>query len=118
MAEPTRSGAYVPVRITLDCPSGHDDCTADCGPCKGQGIVKVPVNEVTVARAVAAGFRSFERCEMPPWPDVGEKRDRELVAWTLRCLANPSNGWSVPALAALVEKADSRTTPSRDSATR
>jgi hypothetical protein len=107
------NGSSAPARITLSCPSGDDDCTTDCGRCKGQGIVKVPVNETSVARAVAAGFRSFESHEMPPWPGDGEWRDRELVAWTLRCLANPRNGWSVPALAAIVEQAAKRT-PARN----
>jgi hypothetical protein len=112
MPEPT--GAYCEARITLDCPSGHDDCTTDCGRCKGQGIVKVPVTESTVAWAVAVDFRAFERHEMPAWPNEGEERDRELVAWKLRCLANPRNGWSVPALAAIVQQAATRTPASRD----
>ena len=105
---------YATSGITLDCPSGHDDCTTDCGLCKGTGIVKVPVSERTVARAVAADFRSYERHEMPAWPYEGEQRDRELVAWTLRCLANPSNGWSVTALAAIVEQAADRTPSSAE----
>lgn len=91
--------------ITLWCRSGHHDCTVDCGWCKGTGIEKHPVHALSVARRVAEDFQTFESArEMPLFH---YERDVEIVLWTLRCLANPLNGWSVPALASITEQAAS-----------
>ncbi len=56
--------------------------------------------DITIGHRVAKDFRSFEAHEMPLFHF---DRDVELVRWTLRCLANPANGWSGDVLNALVK---------------
>lgn len=99
-------------RITVSCRSGNDDCTADCGWCKGTGVEKLRINDLSVARRVAEDFQSFEAHEMPLFL---HDRDVEIVLWALRCLANPRNDWSTAALAGLVAAArDAATTAAGD----
>lgn len=56
------------------------------------------LTDVQVAKDIAENFELFESREMPLW---AYDREVELVRFTLRCLANPRNGWSGEVLDAL-----------------